>query len=109
MSINDLPKQLYMALRTQGKDISDSDPIRLVVEDVVFPTNICHQWAIDNHLVWNPAKSQIVEVHQDTEGRESVHQGVVDLRRAEEVEYLGLCFTKDGFMGKTQYKWNRRA
>lgn len=60
----------------------------------------CFGWAALNHLAWNPAKSQILDVHPSDEEREAVYLGAVQLQWAEIVEYLGLRLTKEGFLGK---------
>lgn len=110
MYINDLPEHIRGAMREQGKDTSDLDPIRLVADDVVCPAkevdslqialDTCFEWAKKNRLQWNPEKSQILAVHPEGEVPSGVHLGGVELKWATQVEYLGLRLTRDGFLGK---------
>lgn len=60
MYINNLPEHLRTALREQGKDLSDLNPIRLVADDVVCPAkdveslqillHKCFEWAKRNQV-----------------------------------------------------------
>lgn len=96
MYINDLPEYVRAALREEGKEIADLEPIRLVADDVVMPAkeerslkialNACHNWASENHLNWNPSKSQILDVHPTNAECEAVHLGGVQLQLTTKVD-----------------------
>lgn len=109
--INDLPETVRNALRAQGKLQTDLDPTRLVADDVVGMVNgveslqilldACHEWATQNKLKWNPRKSQILCMSVDADLMTTeVNLGGSPLKWVNEVEYLGLRLSREGFLGK---------
>lgn len=71
--INDLPQAIRAALSEAKEATAGMDPVRLVADDVIGITKTagglqvlldeCQRWAEENGLCWNPAKSQVLEVH----------------------------------------------
>lgn len=108
--ISDLPDHIRKKMRDKGKDIAELDPIRLVADDAVISTeeedglqialNACHSWARTNRLLWNSAQSQVLNTQPEAGAKDTVKLGGVNLAWADEVEYLGLRLSKDGFLGK---------
>lgn len=120
MFINDLPKAVRSALHTHRKTNTDLDPTRLVADDVVglvrdvesiqILLDACDEWAQTNKLRWNPSKSQIIctTAMASTMSTE-VHLGGVPLKWEDEVQYLGLRLSKDGFLGKNPKDVERKC
>lgn len=109
--INELPKEVREELRKAGEAMGDTDPIRLVADDVIrlahslrglqLLLKVCAAWAAKNGLNCNPNKSQVLRVKPaQPVQEEEVQLYGVHLTFEDIVEYLGLLLTKDVFKGK---------
>lgn len=111
MFINDLPQAVRDALHEKGKNTAELYPTRLVADDVFGIVrdveslqtllDACHQWAKTNKLQWNLLKSQILCTKSPASSTtKEVILGGIQLQWVDEVEYLRIRLSKDGFLGK---------
>lgn len=109
--INSLPVEIRQGMQEAGLLPNDTDPTRLVADDVI---GLAHSieglqklldiyacWAARNGLNWNPTKSQVMRLGPpDTTQDTTVKLNGTVLTLTEEVDYLGLILTREGFKGK---------